>query len=95
MNQVALPPDYSKIKDKCERYAKRLDDHLLTLADAAARKAFCERELNKWIDRFETFKVEVDTGRYDGDATAFDFHITMADVTERIHRYSTNILAAG
>lgn len=62
------------------RYRLRVEAHLLTLADDAARKQFLESELAKWIERFESFVAQIDAGTYRGEANAFDFHITMADL---------------
>lgn len=71
------------LADPCERYRRRLDAHLATLPSDPARRAFCDREHAKWIERFEAFQIAVARGTYDGTATAWDFHITLGDIASR------------
>ena len=74
--------------DPCTRYARRLDAHLATLANDTERRGFLDREHNKWIDRFETFQRDVLRNEYTGTATAFDYTITLADISIRRARYA-------
>lgn len=71
------------LADPCERYRRRLDQHLATLPSDPARRAFCDREYAKWIERFEAFQAAVANGTYEGTATAWDFHITLGDIASR------------
>lgn len=80
-------PDYAHIKDRCARYAARLDEALSKQPSDAARRGFLDRELNKWIDRYETFQRDVHAGQYTGDATVFDYLITLADIEHRRAKY--------
>lgn len=73
--------------DRCERYADRLDAHLATLPDNAARLAFVKSELAKWEVRYTEWAAKVDAGRDPGGITAFDFTITLADVAKRRSLY--------
>jgi hypothetical protein len=76
-----------KEPSKCERYRARVEDHLSKLDDDGCRRAFLRDELAKWTERFENFQREVALGTYQGDATAFDFHITMGDLAVLQSRY--------
>jgi hypothetical protein len=71
----------------CERYRTRLDAHLATLPNDAARRAFCDREHAKWVDRYESFQRAVDRGEDVAGATAWDFQITLCDVEHRRAKY--------
>lgn len=66
--------------DRCDRYRARVVAHLPTLADDAARRRFIRSEIAKWIERKQQFETEVMLGCYRGEATAFDFAITLADL---------------
>jgi len=69
------------------RYLARLDAHLPTLADDAARRAFLGAEFSKWIDRYECFQSLVDAGDWIDDGTqAADYVITMAEISARLAR---------
>lgn len=75
------------LADRCERYRRRLDEHLATLPSDDDRRRFCDRESAKWIERYETFQRAVAAGTYEGTATAWDFHITMGDIELRRVKY--------
>ncbi len=75
------------VSDRCARYRERLDSHLATLPSDAARRAFCDREHAKWIERFESFQRAVARGDDTGGATAWDFQITLCDVEHRRTKY--------
>lgn len=80
--------DYAHIKDRCERYAARLDDALAKEPSDRHRRGFLDRELAKWIDRYETFQRDVHADQYTGDATVFDYLITLADIQHRRAQYA-------
>jgi hypothetical protein len=68
------------------RYKARVEAHLPTLADDAARHAFLRREELKWVDRYQNWALKVDTGtasKDDLELTAFDFIETIAVVRQR------------
>lgn len=70
------------------RYAKRLDEALAALPSDAERRGFLDRELNKWIDRYETFQRDVMADQYRGDASAADYLVTLADIEHRRAKYA-------
>ena len=47
--------DTAKQPDRAMRFFARLDRHLLTLADQAARRAFLDRQLEGWQQRYARF----------------------------------------
>jgi hypothetical protein len=66
------------------RYLTRVDTHLPALPGDAERAAFLAAEHAKWINRFETFAAKVDAGLpIDTRVSAFDFHETMAALSQR------------
>lgn len=71
------------LPDGPARYRARLDAHLATLPSDQARRAFCDYEHAKWVDRFESFQRLVNRGEYRGTATAWDFQITLCDLDIR------------
>ena len=73
--------------DKCAAYAWRLDAYLLTLGTDAARKAFLDKLAAQWVKDYARYQDQVDSGTYKGSSTAFDFHITMADIDTRRIKY--------
>lgn len=83
--------------DRCTRYRSRLDAELATFTTDHARAAFLSAELAKWLDRYATFQLLVDSGRWQGDpdaATAFDYVETLTDITARQTRYAPEPRAA-
>lgn len=80
--------DTPDAKDRCARYRDRLDAHLVSLPNDAARRSFLACEADKWQDRYSSFIAAVDSGTYTGSATAFDFTITIADVDSRLGKLS-------
>lgn len=76
------------MNDRCSRYAARLDAYLATLSSAKAKRIFLAGEAAKWRARYATWCRDVDRGSYRGDATAADFHVTMADIDARAARFS-------
>lgn len=77
----------AKQPSKCQRYKARVEDHLAKLANDTERASFLKTEQAKWAERFEDFQRAVALDEYKGDATAFDFHITMADLAVMQSRY--------
>lgn len=78
-------------------YAARLDAHLETLPDDAARRAYCEQQALKWVSDYEHWAFAVDAGRITVKAdgpSAWDYTLTIAAINERKARYSP-VLAAG
>lgn len=47
--------DAAKLPDRAMRFLARLDRHLPTLADQAARRAFLDRQLEGWQQRYARF----------------------------------------
>ncbi len=68
-----------------EQYAARVDAHLPTLADDAARRAFLRAEEAKWVGRYEAFQSRILSGlpTFSGE-TAYDYVLTIAEITGRL-----------
>jgi hypothetical protein len=75
----------------CNRYRTRLDAHLATLTDDAARRRFLDREYERWQTLYQRF--EADSSILPG-ATAFDFFITLSDISVRQIRYGHALVRA-
>lgn len=63
-----------------ERYAKRLDEHLPTLADDKARLAFLDDQHCGFRDRYREF---LRTNGRGTTATDFDYALTLAEIDIR------------
>lgn len=77
-------------RDRTARYCERLDAELAKLKDDAQRCALCQRELEKWLDRYRLWADAVDSGRLDateGGATAWDYTLTIAAIDKRRAKY--------
>jgi hypothetical protein len=70
---------------RCDRYRARLDEHLAGLPDDRARRAFCDREYDRWQRLYRDFEMGVAT--YEPDVTASDFFITLCDISTRQVKY--------
>jgi hypothetical protein len=67
------------------RYVDRVDAHLPTLADDAARAAFLSRELRKWGHRYDAFRADVFAGRpVDTTIHAVDYFTTQSELRTRL-----------
>lgn len=78
-------------------YVGRLDAHLDSLADDAARVEFLEREESNWRNRYREWCACMDNDRpvprsLEG-ATAFDFIVTLSDIGTRKARYQQQLVA--
>ncbi len=68
---------------RCERYRRRLDEHLKMLPNDTLRLAFIKRELANWNDRYRVWAERVDAGNYPeglDQPNAWDFTETIADL---------------
>lgn len=70
--------------DRTIYYAARLDAHLPTLPDDAARRAFLTSQLNFFERKYGEFQNKVDAGRDVGDQTAWDYVLSMSEITGRL-----------
>ena len=76
------------MSDLTATYCTRLDEHLLTLANDAERKAFCQREFEKWEERFMQFQIAAAKNRLPpGHGTAWDYSETIAEIGKRVGKY--------
>lgn len=67
---------------KLERYTVRLDDYLAQLPSDWARRNCLLGQRAKFETEYERFQAKVET--YEGDATAFDYIETLAELDRRI-----------
>lgn len=70
--------------DACNRYRARLDIFLAGLETDERRRAFLDREFDRWERLYDRWLGEPDILP---NATAFDFSITLADLATRQIRY--------
>lgn len=69
---------------RLERYTVRLDDYLAQLPSEWARRNCLHGQREKFEREYERFQALVDGGVYDGDATAWDYQETLAELDRRI-----------
>lgn len=69
---------------ECDRYRARLDEKLAELADNRARRAFLDREFDRWERLFNRWIGEPEILP---NAHAADFAITLADISTRQVKY--------
>lgn len=72
---------------RADQYAKVLDDTLAEQPDDEARLALCKQQEASWIAKYEAFCLAVDSGRYRGSATAYDYLETLAVITARMAKF--------
>lgn len=70
--------------DRTTRYAARLDAHLPTLADDAARRAFLTSQFNFFDRKYGEFQIKVMRGDDVGDETAWDYVLSMTEISGRL-----------
>jgi len=78
--------------DRIERYRRRLDAHLATLPDDLARRRFCDREFARWERLYGDWLGN--PSLMPVGATAFDFSITLADISLRQIKYGGALVNA-
>lgn len=91
-----MQPAYSTLP-RTERYSARLDAHLATLPNDTARRAFLDREMETWEQRYNDFQMRVGAGSIEitGDhATAHDYLLTITEIGTRRIRYGTPLSRA-
>lgn len=77
------------------RYCARVDAHLPTLSDDAARRAFLKNEEQKWINRYSAFTSAVIAGaKVDPDLDAADYLLTLAELRIRLDQLPAERKAA-
>ncbi len=72
--------------DRTARYLARVDEHLPVLADAAARRAFIDGQIERWERRYARFVASEGGGEPAGDrdpAQAADFLMTITGLAAR------------
>src|SRR5262245_44440310 len=73
--------------NRTTRFIARLDDHLLTLADDAARRAFLDRQLEGWEYRYSRFVATEGASEPTADPSnppqAADFLLTITVLAAR------------
>lgn len=72
---------------RADQYAKVLDSALAEQVDDDARLTLCKAQEASWIAKYEAFCEAVDSGRYKGSATSYDYLATLAVITARIARF--------
>lgn len=76
------------------RYFARVDAHLPTLPDDAARVSFLHQQIANVEARYELFGARVEAGRkVDRDVQAADFIVAMADLRIRANQYQPQVPA--
>lgn len=85
---------YQAVGDRTDRYRARLDIHLASLPNDAQRRMFLDNEVAKWRALYMEFTTAVMLGVNEGDATAFDYLITIADIEIRRVKYGPQLVAA-
>jgi hypothetical protein len=77
----------ARSSDRATRFITRLDDHLRTLADDAARRAFLDRQLEGWEHRYARFVASEGDSEPVADPTdppqAADFLLTITALAAR------------
>lgn len=75
------------MSDRADRYAKRLDGHLVTLASDDDRIKLLKKELDRWIELKAGFEVCLTLPGYDpGDKEIWDFVFPISDINTRLGR---------
>ncbi|HEY7664205.1 MAG TPA: hypothetical protein VH934_13895 [Xanthobacteraceae bacterium] len=73
--------------DRAARFIARVDAHLPSLKDDAARRRFLDRQLDGWERRYARFVSSEGESEFFADATnppqAADFLLTIAEVAAR------------
>lgn len=69
---------------ECDRYRARLDEFLAGLETNERRRAFLDREFDRWERLYDRWLGDPDILP---KATAFDFSITLADIATRQIKY--------
>lgn len=75
---------------RADAYAVRVDAHLASLPDDAARLAYLGREKANWFERYEGFCTAIDGGTMavkPGGPTAWDYLATINMLAARQARY--------
>ena len=73
--------------ERAAKYAVTLDAHLDGLPSNLERAAMLRRERDNWLARYEAFCLAVDSGRYNGTATSYDYIATLAAIEKRRAMY--------
>lgn len=74
-------------QDRADQFAAILDAALAEKPDDEARLALCKQQEASWIAKYEAFCLAVDSGRYRGSATTYDYLETLAVITARIAKF--------
>jgi hypothetical protein len=76
-----------------EYFTKRLDAHLRTLNSDAAKRVFLTAEHERWQTRYREFVAtegarQGQPSQHYSQPQAVDFHLVLADITERLSALS-------
>ena len=81
------PPETTHRADRASRFIARVDAHLPTLCDDAARRAFLDRQLEGWEHRYARFLATEGASEPPGDPAdpphAADFLLTITALAAR------------
>jgi hypothetical protein len=81
------PPETTHRADRASRFIARVDAHLPTLSDDAARRAFLDRHLEGWEQRYARFLATEGASEPPGDPAdpphAADFLLTITALAAR------------
>ena len=90
--------DRKTATDRATRFLARLDEHLPTLADDAARRAFLDRQLEGWECRYARFIATEGASEPAADSAdppqAADFLLTIAGLAQRQGAYARDAARA-
>lgn len=80
-----------KSTDRSDRFCRRLDAHLETLADDDARAKFLASQLAHWQELYRAWAVGIDSGVLPitpETATANDYILTIAEIGTRQAKFA-------
>jgi hypothetical protein len=80
----------ARLLDRCDRYRAMLDEKLASLPDDAARRAFCDREFDRWQGLYAEFVNGFKD--YGPEVQAADFLLTICDIGTRQIKYGSALV---
>lgn len=84
-------------RSKAQEYMVRVDQHLETLADDAARVAFLRAQVERWQTLYSAWALRIDDGSASKDdlgCTAFDFVETITALGGKLNEFAAEQRAA-